>query len=147
MKTGDISKKLNVTHPTILNWTNEFGEYLSDSARGVGTSHRYYNDQDYIVLATIARLSQDEGLNYSAIQERLKEGYRVDDYVLPNELVSLEAALDLTNLKIELETAKRMVQFYIDQNQAQSEQIERLQQKIWELQYELGKAKGDNASG
>lgn len=78
MKTGDLEKQFGVSRQTIYNWVDKFDNLFSNEARGIKVKQRAFNSEDYIILATIAELSRD-GLGYTAIQNRLAEGYRIED--------------------------------------------------------------------
>lgn len=161
MRSGDLAKLFGCSLTTIQNWCHEFDDYLIPSK----SKHRVYTEADVLTLATVAKLSTD-GLNYSAIRERLKEGYRVDN---PSEAnfgvdtrmipaAAVEQIVDSTGLRVELEAVKnerdllaasvnelkqelsRMRQNYDTKEAERNQKIDTLQEQIRQLERDLGRA-------
>lgn len=115
MKSGDLQKAFGVGVTTIKNWVDEFGEFLSDGARGVESRHRHFTQSDFIIMATIAELSQRQKYPYSVIRERLQQGYRVDNPTAATvgyedgrlvPAAAVEQIVDAAELRVELEQIK-----------------------------------------
>jgi DNA repair exonuclease SbcCD ATPase subunit len=158
MKTGDLQKAFGVGVTTIKNWVDEFGDFLSDGAKAESTRHRYFNESDYLVMATIAQLSQRDKLPYKVIHDRLKEGYRVEDTsaatigyedgrLVPAAMV--EQVIDASEIKAELEAIRldrdRLAEMLEKRDQQLAEKdarISQLQDRIAELSERAGKAEG-----
>lgn len=74
---SEVAKQLQVSPSTLRRWSNEFAEFLSDSAgrphpaEGGQTAHRRYTDQDLESLIIIKGLLE-EGLTYIQVGRRLE---------------------------------------------------------------------------
>lgn len=165
MKTGDLGKLFGVDSKTITNWTKEFGEWLSDGAQGKAGRHRIFDQSDFVVMATIAELTQKQKLPYSAVHDKLAEGYRVEDptaetvgyedgRTVPAAVV--EQIIDATEIKTQLSqvTAERdalqrqleemtvRAARYENERDASNAQVQELLKQIAELERELGRLEG-----
>ena len=106
MKTGDIARRLGVSPKAIRDWISEFDAYFNESP----TKQRVYSEEDYIVLATIAKFSH-QGYGYASIHEKLKDGERVDvsediTYGIDTRMIpaaSVEQMMDATEVRLQLE--------------------------------------------
>jgi DNA-binding transcriptional MerR regulator len=73
---NEVATQLQVSPSTLRRWSNEFAEYLSDSAghpqsaAGSQMAHRRYSDEDLETLMTIKGLLT-EGLTYIQVGKRL----------------------------------------------------------------------------
>lgn len=113
MKTGDLSKQFGVSQTTITRWIDTFEEFFSKGARRIETKQRTYNEEDILILATIATLSI-EGLPHVDIRQRLKNGERVEHPGIANfgvdvrmvPAATVEQVIDSTEIRIELEQIK-----------------------------------------
>ena len=73
---SEVAKQLQLSPSTLRRWSNEFSEFLSDSAgrpqsgSGGQTAHRRYTDEDMETMLNIKGLL-DEGLTYIQVGKRL----------------------------------------------------------------------------
>ncbi|MFP4320838.1 MAG: MerR family transcriptional regulator [Anaerolineales bacterium] len=156
MKTGDLARLFGVSITTIQNWINEFGDHLSDPAKKIGAKQRSFNEDDVLVLATVASLSAD-GLNYDTIRKRLADGERVEhpgvaNYGVDTRMIptaAVEQLIDATELKIELEQIKAerdkllsMLERSEDEKTALRAKVDELQAEMANLRERLGRAEG-----
>lgn len=157
MKTGDLVKQFGVSDTTIRRWVAEFEGFLSDDAKKTNSRQRVFNSSDFLVLATIHALSS-ENLPLSMIQERLAEGYRVEDTASSTvgysdgrmvPAAAVEQIVDATELRVEIESLKRerdRLLELLDQERNIShdkdQRIDVLQTEIKTLLRELGRAEG-----
>lgn len=82
MKTGKVAQIFNRDPKTILNWTQEVTEFLSDGAvlRGSGgKTQREYTEADIVVLNTVEALRRDGMNNWDDIRAALRSGQRVTE--------------------------------------------------------------------
>lgn len=74
---SEVANQLQVSPSTLRRWSNEFADYLSDTAGrpeaapSGGTAHRRYTDQDLETLMAIKGLLA-EGLTYVQVARRLE---------------------------------------------------------------------------
>lgn len=74
---NEVATQLQVSPSTLRRWSNEFGDFLSDTggrplpAEGGQTAHRRYTDEDLETLMTIKGLLT-EGLTYIQVGRRLE---------------------------------------------------------------------------
>lgn len=68
---SQVARKANVTPQTIRNYSTQYGQFLSSSARGE-TGPRLYTDEDVEILCTIAAL-RSSGIPPDEIVERLQQ--------------------------------------------------------------------------
>jgi len=74
---NEVAQQLQVSPSTLRRWSNEFADYLSDSAgrpasaAGSQAAHRRYADEDLETLMTIKGLLA-EGLTYIQVARRLE---------------------------------------------------------------------------
>jgi DNA-binding transcriptional MerR regulator len=170
LKSGDLTKLFGVSHQTVSNWVKEFENFLSETARKQDSRQSIFTEQDFIIMATIAELSQKQKLPYEAIREQLSQGYRVEDAraatvgyedgrMVP--AATVEHLIDATHLRVQLEQVQaerdKLMQLLSDvQAQAKAiqedretlrrekdTQISALQTKIAELERALGRAEGE----
>jgi len=87
MKTGDLQSLLGVSDTTVRKWTQEFSDYLSDSAKAIGSRQRSFTEDDVVIMQTIASLSND-GHSYAEIRLRLEAGERIDELGMANAGIS-----------------------------------------------------------
>ena len=145
MRTGDAASQFGVSTQTIRNWLVEFQEYFDDS----NTAHNRINQDGFIIMATIAELSR-QGLNYAAIGERLKAGYRTEDlqqFAMPNDYIPVQVAIDGSKQQLELATVRKELEFaqlritelererdkFQSKTDSQADEIKRLNEKITAL--------------
>ena len=74
---SEMAAQLQISPSTLRRWSNEFGDYLSDTAGrpeaapSGGTTHRRYTDEDLETLMSIKGLLA-EGLTYVQVARRLE---------------------------------------------------------------------------
>lgn len=74
---SEVAKQLQLSPSTLRRWSNEFADYLSDTAGrpeaapSGGTAHRRYTDEDLETLMSIKGLLA-EGLTYVQVARRLE---------------------------------------------------------------------------
>ncbi len=74
---SEVAQQLQISPSTLRRWSNEFSDFLSDSAgkphptEGGQTAHRRYTDQDIESLMNIKGLLE-EGLTYIQVGRRLE---------------------------------------------------------------------------
>ncbi len=74
---SEMATQLQISPSTLRRWSNEFGDYLSDTAGrpqaapSGGTTHRRYTDEDLETLMSIKGLLA-EGLTYVQVARRLE---------------------------------------------------------------------------
>ena len=79
MKTGEVAKRIGVSENSVRNWANEFGEeFLSKLGRGGNRRTRRFDEEDVLVLATIAD-RRKIGLTYDNIRDLLRDEQRVEE--------------------------------------------------------------------
>lgn len=153
MKTGDIARYFGVSERAVQRWVKEFEKYLTPS----NTRHRVYSDDDMRVLAVVAKYSH-ESKTYDEIRERLEAGERVESedltplYGSDTRMIpaaALEATLDATEIRVELESVKLERDRLIEDLEAERsahdqtrQKVEELQNQLAALQRELGRAEG-----
>jgi DNA-binding transcriptional MerR regulator len=157
MKTGELSQRLGVAPQTIANWINVFSDYFSDGAQALNTRNRSYEENDLIILFTIAKLSH-QGMNYDAIRERLKAGERIENlstvqFGTDTAMIARSTAeswLDAAAIKTELEITQKErdrliteLQQIKDQLSQQQGENKTLLERIAQLQHDLGLAQGE----
>jgi len=164
MKIKELLQQLGTTNTTLARWITEFDSFFSTGAK---QRQREFTEEDFGVLAAIAKLSRD-GMNYDAIRSRLAAGYReslstvnfgVDTRLVP--AAAMEQIIDSAELKVELENIRqdrdRLVA-YVERLEKQlddkdkkmeqirdtySAQIVELHKQITELSERAGKAEGE----
>lgn len=157
MKTGDVAKLFGVSNTTINQWQRRFAGYLSEK-KG---RQRIYDQNDVLVLATVARLSAD-GHSLAEINNQLEDGYRVEDVGAANfgidhrmiPAAAVEQIIDAAELRTELEQVKaerdKLAVFFQnaqetaakweEKHNESSAKITELQDKIATLERQLGRA-------
>ncbi len=74
---NEVASQLQISPSTLRRWSNEFADYLSDTAgrpqaaTGGQTAHRRYTDEDLEALMTIKGLLA-EGQTYIQVAKRLE---------------------------------------------------------------------------
>jgi DNA-binding transcriptional MerR regulator len=53
MKTGELAARFKLDPKTVKAWTDEFEEFFSKDAQGIGRTQRFYHPDDQIILNTI----------------------------------------------------------------------------------------------
>jgi DNA-binding transcriptional MerR regulator len=97
---NEVATQLQVSPSTLRRWSNEFADYLSDTAgrsqseTGGQASHRRYTDEDLETLMTVKGLLA-EGLTYIQVGKRL-EALRLRDTV--SEVVTDDEGPEITVL-------------------------------------------------
>lgn len=77
MKQPEAARLFGVEPNTIKNWTNRFEGFFSSAARLPQVRKRVYNEDDLVILASIAALG-DQNFTYDEIETELKKGFRAD---------------------------------------------------------------------
>lgn len=81
--TRHICQLFTISPETVRAWSEEFQEYLSESARpGVGR-HRQFDDDDMRVLSLITQMKSENSATFADIHEALKAGKRGRSPSLP----------------------------------------------------------------
>lgn len=78
--TKEVSQRLGVNVQTIRRWSDEYRDYMSESAHN--GDKRTYTDDDLLLLWSIRRWRQ-LGLSLPEISERLTKGERTNDGLPP----------------------------------------------------------------
>lgn len=86
MKSGRASKIFGIDQKTIYKWTDDFAEFFSKDAQGIGRTQREYSPEDMIVMNTIMKL-RAKRVDVEEIRARLASGER--DTVLPPEATAM----------------------------------------------------------
>jgi DNA-binding transcriptional MerR regulator len=86
MKSGRASKIFGIDQKTIYKWTDDFAEFFSRDAQGIGRTQREYSPEDMIVMNTIMKL-RAQRVEVEEIRARLASGER--DTVLPPEATAM----------------------------------------------------------
>lgn len=86
MKSGRASKIFGIDQKTIYKWTDDFAEFFSKDAQGIGRTQREYSPEDMIVMNTIMKL-RAKRVDVEEIRARLSSGER--DTVLPPEATAM----------------------------------------------------------
>lgn len=153
MKTGELSKRLDVAPSTIRFWASEYSSYLSESAIGLGKgASRVFSDRDVKVLATVAQM-RNQGLTHEQIVDAL-DGDQFVEHVpsspareeviqQPVTLVSIDQlhrALDQVQfLQMEID---RLIEERDLALITRDRDVSELNKRIAQLQGELGRAEG-----
>jgi len=165
MKTGDLVKHFGISESTVRRWTKEYEEFFSESSG----RQRSFTHSDFLVIATILELAkQNFPLNH--IRQRLAEGYRVEDNTAYTAgytdgrmvpAAAVEQIIDGTELRVQLEqiiyerdrlletiqtlrhTQEEMEEKYEERLAEKDSQLRQLQDRMAELQRELGRAEGE----
>lgn len=100
MKSGKLAKLFSVDIKTLYRWTDEYSEFFSSDARGIGRTQREYGPQDMIVINTIMKLRQQR-----AEPEKIRAQLAAGDFdtTLPPEATSIEgenAVMVYTQLRV-----------------------------------------------
>lgn len=69
-----VAVRLGVSSPTIRNWSNEFGDFLSPGARPPKGLAREYGEADLETLAAIRHYKMTERLTYEQVRVKLEAG-------------------------------------------------------------------------
>lgn len=56
MRTGKVAKLFGIDIKTVQRWTDEFGDFFTEQAKGIGKPQREYAPEDLIVLNTVLKL-------------------------------------------------------------------------------------------
>jgi DNA-binding transcriptional MerR regulator len=146
MKTGELATRFKLDPKTVKAWTDEFEEFFSDDAKGIGRTQRFYYPEDQIVLNTI-RVARAERRKAEEIRAMLAAGER--DGSLPMEFAIIKgdkAANFLTEVRIlqlqieNLTSEIERLQKEKESNQAVFEiDRQRYEAKIDTLNQEVGK--------
>jgi DNA-binding transcriptional MerR regulator len=75
MKTGELATRFKLDPKTVKAWTDEFPEFFSSDAQGIGRTQRFYHPEDQITLNTI-RLARGERRSSEEIRAMLAAGER-----------------------------------------------------------------------
>lgn len=66
-----VAKELDVSPATLRRWSDEFADYLSQSAASdQGRSHRRYSEQDIVTLTMVKEL-MNNGMTYEQVRQQL----------------------------------------------------------------------------
>lgn len=76
-KVTGASEIIGVSPSQIRKWTKTYARFLSEEATPSPGQQRLYNQDDLLVLSTIATMRQ-QLTEYSAIEEALEEGKRIE---------------------------------------------------------------------
>ncbi len=68
MRVKAVAVRLGVSSPTIRNWSNEFGDFLSPGARPPKGQAREYGEADLETLAAIRHYKMTERLTYEQVR-------------------------------------------------------------------------------
>lgn len=166
MKTGEIAMALGVTNQTILDWMarDELSSFFSPQALGEGDNvHRYYNDNDVLVLNTIRWLRFVEKkkhwgdiVSYLESGERRKEfpsnaigGFDSRVVAIPHAEQAARASETLARLeeanKLIVEYRDRIVELenrQVEDRNHYEEEMRRLNDVIAQLNREIGRLEG-----
>jgi len=85
------ANRLNVTTNTVRNWSEQYADYLSASARPGQQSERRFTERDLTVFEYIKQL-RSEGLKEDEIKQRLSETSFADTEVLSSSENALQEA-------------------------------------------------------
>lgn len=165
MKTGDIVKHFGISESTVRRWTKEYEEFFSDSPG----RQRSFTHSDFLVIATIKELA-NQNLPFAHIRQRLADGYRIEDNAAYGAgytdgrmvpAAAVEQIIDGTELRVQLEqityerdrlletiqtlrTAQvELEEKYEERLNEKDAQLRLLQDRIADLQRELGRAEGE----
>lgn len=149
-KAGDIAKRLDIHPNTVRNWSDEYTRFLSGGAVGKAPgTRRRYNDQDALVLATIASL-RNQGLKPAQIVEALENGRLVETLPpLPTAeeeaaraSIELVAMPEYTRVLDQLRSAELEKQRIITERDSAYLARDKANERIAELQHEIGQLQG-----
>jgi len=87
MKTGELATRFKLDPKTVKAWTDEFGEFFSSDAQGIGRTQRFYHPEDQITLNTI-RAARGERRTTEEIRAMLAAGER--NTALPAEFAVIK---------------------------------------------------------
>jgi DNA-binding transcriptional MerR regulator len=125
-RTSHVCKLFEISYETVRNWTTEFGEYLSPTAKPGKHRKRLYTDLDMRVFSLVAELKQ-QGMTYEEIHANLQSGERGKPPTLdPKDLQALVTSETEHRLALEVE---RLQQALI-RTQAELKQVEELRQEL-----------------
>jgi DNA-binding transcriptional MerR regulator len=158
MKTGDLERKFGVSGTTIRRWTETYKEFLSIEARGHDSRQRTITESDYLVLATINKLS-NERASTEEIKTKLREGFRVevediatigyvDSRLVPAAVVEqvIDASELLEKVQDKLEATEEKLAVVEKESRLREEALrhekESLEKELRELMLRVGKAEG-----
>lgn len=91
---SDLARRFHVSNETIRQWTKEFGQFLSASARPAPGLHRRYEFADLEVLSLVADMRADHAL-FDEIHASLQAGERGVPAIDPVALIPLESQVQL----------------------------------------------------
>lgn len=123
MKTGELAARFKLDPKTVKSWTDEFEEFFSNDAKGIGRTQRFYHPEDQIVLNTILT-ARAERRKAEEIRAMLAGGER--DSVLPMEFAVIKGEQAATVLM-----EVRLLQLQIDNL---NDEIARLEAEKNEIQ-------------
>jgi DNA-binding transcriptional MerR regulator len=123
-----VAVRLGVSSPTIRNWSNEFGDFLSPGARPPKGQAREYGEADLETLAAIRHYKMTERLTYEQVRVKLEAGeHERADIPVPEAPAPEPAATALVPVSLV---------------QALYREIGRLQEKLLEGERERGRLEG-----
>jgi DNA-binding transcriptional MerR regulator len=145
MKTGSVAKLFGIDPKTVTGWVDEFAEFFSDSAKGIGQTQRMYLTEDLIVINTI-KAERAVRTEVETIRAKMSSGHR-HTALPPQEPMNRESSLalygQLMTLQAQLEDEKREKEVLREQLRLSQEKTDRLNQEVgkWRALYELLKEK------
>ena len=91
--TKQAADRLQISPNTLRNWSDAYGDYLSEAARPGTQPERRFTDQDITILEYIKQL-RAEGMEKDQIRQRLGETQFADVEVLEAPTITLQAPID-----------------------------------------------------
>lgn len=147
LTTGNVQNLFDVSAQTVRNWTKEFEDYLSMSATPKEKgSKRSYTAEDLTVFALVVEKTQS-GATYEDIRLALKNGERAQapevveaEPNITDSLSSREIIL-ISQITKERDIALGQLKQLKETSEADKEKIDKLNQQIGELRFELRQLK------
>lgn len=143
MKTGQVARLFRIDTKTVQRWADDYAEFFSDGARGVGRTQREFSPQDLIMINTILRKGGGRRADPEKVRSILASGDL--DTALPPEAVPIEgekAIMVYTQLKVlEQQLSSERVQREAAEAALakEREQHEQYEKRLREMEREIGK--------
>lgn len=98
-----VSTIFNISHETVRTWSNEFGEYLSPTARPGARKQRLFTKDDMSVFSLVSELKK-QGMTFDEIHASLKNGERGElPTIDPSEVQAIVSSDSENRLALEVE--------------------------------------------
>ncbi len=128
--TKDIETLFGVSHQSAKNWSDEFAEYLSPTARPTPGHKRVFTSEDMRVFALVAE-NQKAKFRYEDAHRALKMGQRGEIPTREGELPAVPPAI-LTRLREEMKNRDALIIALTTERDKATGRVEQLEKLLHE---------------